>query len=371
MKGGYVPRILHTSDVQLDAPFRFLGPRGEEHRKQLRETFKRIVEMAQQDGFDLLLIAGDLFDSNRPHQTTLDVVSMALEQLDIPVCILPGNHDCYDDDSVYRRVRFPDHVHVFTEQPTVQTFPALDLAVYGNPLRSARSQQDPLRDLAPSADARWHVAMAHGNVDRPDLDVTSRPIRPEAIRDSGMDYVALGDWHGFADYSAGDVTACYAGAPEPTALGQTGAGYVARVELDDGGVRVRPERVGTITTDELTFDVTGYTRVDVVQAIREHADPHLMLQVTLTGLTDLGTVLELDALERELASDFYHLACADQSHPQIEAIAAEDYPEELVIGKFARLMQERIEQAESENERRRAEQALQLGIALLEGKEVL
>jgi hypothetical protein len=146
---------------------------------------------------------------------------------------------------------------------------------------------------------------------------------------------------------------------------------VARVELDDGGVRVRPDRVGTITTDGLTLDVTGYTRVDVVQAIREHADPHLMLQITLTGLTDLGTVLDIDALEQELAPAFYHLTCADQSHPQIEAISAEDYPEELVIGRFARLMQERIEQVESESERRRAEQALQLGIALLEGKEVL
>ncbi len=364
-----MPKILHTSDVQLDAPFRFLGPRGEDHRAQLRETFEHIVEMAQQDGFDLLLIAGDLFDSNRPHQTTLDRVSMALRQLDIPVCILPGNHDCYDDVSVYRRVLFPDHV--FTEQPTVQTFPGLDLAVYGNPIRSARSQQDPLRDLSPSADVRWHVAMAHGNVDRPDLDVTSRPIRREALRDSGMDYVALGDWHSFADYSEGDVTAYYAGAPEPTALGQTGAGYVARVELDERGVQVHPERVGTITTDELTLDVTGYTRVEIAQAIRQHADPHLMLQVTLTGLTDLGTVLDLDALEERLAPDFYHLACTDQSHPQLEAIAAADYPEELVIGKFARLMQAHIEQAESENEQRRAEQALQLGIALLEGKEVL
>jgi len=364
-------RILHTSDVQLDAPFGFLGHRGKDHRKRLRETFGRIVDLAQRSGFDLLLIAGDLFDSNRPHQTTVDFVSMTLDQLSIPVCILPGNHDCYNDHSIYRRVRFPDNVYVFTEQPTVHAFPGRNLAVYGNPIQSARSRRSPLRDLTPSADVRWHVAMAHGNIDRPDLNVASRPIRREEIRDSGMDYVALGDWHAFADYSEGEVTAYYAGAPEPTALGQTGAGYVACVELDDTGVRVRRERVGSVTTDELTLSVTGRTSVDIIQAIREHADPNLMLQVTLTGLTEVGTVLYLDALERELAPGFYHFACADQSHPQIEAISADDYPEELVIGRFVRLMQGRIDQAESESEQRRAERALQLGVALLGRKEIL
>ena len=63
-------KILHTSDVQLDAPFRFLGETGSRHRQQLRKTFRRIVGLAAEGGFDLLLIAGDLFNDNRPRQVT-------------------------------------------------------------------------------------------------------------------------------------------------------------------------------------------------------------------------------------------------------------------------------------------------------------
>jgi DNA repair exonuclease SbcCD nuclease subunit len=363
-------RILHTSDIQLDAPFSLLGRQGQKHREQLRETFERIMGLAQREGYDLLLIAGDLFDSNRPHQTTIDFVSMVFNRIDIPICVLPGNHDCYNEDSVYRKVSFPSNVYVFSEQPTVQVFHNLNVAVYGNPIQSAKSERSPMRGLTASADARWHVAMAHGNLVRPDLDVASRPIHPEEIRDSGMDYVALGDWHSFHDYTQGDVVACYAGAPEPTALGQTGAGYIASVELTHKGVRVHRERVGKVAVRTLNLNVIGRTRRDIIQAIREHADPNLMLHVILTGMMEPGTVINIDTLERNLSSHFYHITFTDKSHPEIGVIY-EEYPEELIIGKFARMMQARIDEAADESERRRAERALQLGIALLEGKEVL
>jgi DNA repair exonuclease SbcCD nuclease subunit len=364
-------KLLHTSDIQLDAPFGFLGTRGRDHRRLLREAFGRIIALAESDGFDVILIAGDLFDSNTPHQTTVEFVATQIAHLGIPVCILPGNHDCYDDRSIYRKASFPDNALVLTEQPAALELPDLDLTVYGNPVRSSQSRISALQGLQPTGRTRWHVALAHGNLLRPDIIDPSRPIDPEDIATSGMDYVAMGDWHAFADYSQGDVKAFYSGAPEPTALGQRGAGYVACVELDENHVRVSPKRVGTVTTDEMTLNVEGRNGAEVVEAIMQHADPQLMLRVTLTGLKRLGTVIDVSTLESELSSAFYHIDCVDESHPHLETIADDDYPEEMVIGKFVRLMQDRIEQAADADVRRRAEQAIQVGVALLEGKEVI
>jgi DNA repair exonuclease SbcCD nuclease subunit len=364
-------KILHTADIQLDAPFHFLGGKGQRHRQQLRETFRYIVDMAAQGGFDLLLIAGDLFNDNRPHQDTIDFVASQLDRLDIPVCILPGNHDCYDGTSVYRKVRFSANVVIFTEQPTVQEFAELEVAVYGNAILSRQSRLSPLRDMARTGTMRWHVALAHGNLVRPDIADPPRPIRPEEISVSGMDYVAMGDWHAFADYSQGGVKAFYSGAPEPTALDQKGAGYVACIEIDENGVRVRPERVGTISTDEMSVDLSGKSVPQIMKEIQARADPNLMLKVTLSGLGELGAVLDTEKLEQELAPDFYHIECSDQSHPQLAAISPDDFPEELVVGKFVRLMQARIEDAADDTQRRQAEQALQVGVALLQGRRVL
>ena len=102
-------KILHTSDLQLDAPFLFLGRGGQQHRERLREAFATILEMAQSQDYQMLLIAGDLFNSNRPLQSTVDSIVRLLGKLSIPVCVLPGNHDPYDATSIYRRTIFPSN----------------------------------------------------------------------------------------------------------------------------------------------------------------------------------------------------------------------------------------------------------------------
>jgi len=364
-------KILHTSDIQLDAPFKFLGQKGQQHRRQLRDAFRRIVDMAINGDYDLMLIAGDLFDDNRPSQTTVDFVAAELGRLKIPVCILPGNHDCYDGASIYRKAHFPQNVTVFSEQPTVKELTELDVTLYGNAFLARRSGLHPMQGLARKGTSRWHVAMAHGNIVRPDIPDPTRPILPEEIRDSGMDYVALGDWHSFSDQSQGSVRACYSGAPEPTGSDQRGAGYAACIELDDGGVRVQRERVGTITCAELSVEVTGRSTGETVAAIKSQADPNRMLNVTLAGLGKLGTVFDTEKMKQELAPHFYHLEITDQAHPELEDVTLEAFPEELVAGKFVRLMQERIERASDDGQRRRAEQGLQIGLALLQGKKVL
>jgi exonuclease SbcD len=364
-------KLLHTSDVQLDAPFHFLGSRGSSHRQQLRDTFQHIVDVAAEGRYDALLITGDLFNDNRPHQSTLDFVAAQLGRLDVPVCILPGNHDCYDGSSAYRKARFPENAILFTEQPTITEIPELDMAVYGNAITSIQSRVSPLRGLERRGAMRWHVAMAHGNLVRPDIFDPPRPIQPSEISDSGMHYVAMGDWHAFADYSQGGVKAYYAGAPEPTGLDQKGAGYVACIEMDENGVRVHSERVATISTEEMTVDVTGRPASQVKAQIAALSDKHLMLKVTLSGLMELGTPLDTEQLVHELAPSFWHFECFDESHPQLEKISTDDYPEELVVGKFVRLMQARLAAAPGRDDRRRLEQALQLGVALLQGRRVL
>jgi hypothetical protein len=129
--------------------------------------------------------------------------------------------------------------------------------------------------------------------------------------------------------------------------------------------------VGTISTDEISVDVSGKSVVEITEAIQARADPNLILKVILYGLGELGAGLDTEILEQGLAHYFYHIECSDQSHPQLATISPDDFPEELVVGRFVRLMQERIEDSADVTQRRRAEQALQIGVALLRGRKVL
>jgi DNA repair protein SbcD/Mre11 len=365
-------RILHTADVHLDAPFHFLGEKGAKHRRQIRETFTRITRLAAEERYDLLLIAGDLFNDNHPARDTQHFVITTLGTLPCQVCILPGNHDYLDRRSIYHKLTLPPNVHLLSEHPTYLTFADLDLTVAGNPIPSRHDNAPQLRGIVRDGASRWFVALAHGNMQVPGpFETTSRPIEPDSIAATGADYVALGDWHTFANYSQSGVNAFYSGAPEPTSISQTKTGTVASVTLADHGVAVEPIRVGTIEARAVEINVTGHSETEVVAAIQAQAGADLMLNVTLAGLKSADNLLDLEAIYEAAACNFYWLQVADKALLSLDAIDPNEFPEAFVIGQYVRLLAEYMEQAADERERRVAESALQLGVALLKGHKVL
>ncbi len=364
-------KILHTSDLQLDAPFHFLGAKGKNHRQQLRRTFEKITKLAMSSSYDLLIIAGDLFNDNSPSQETVDYVKYHLENLAIPVVILPGNHDCYDSQSVYRRYSFPQNIKIIQERKSYLPFPDLDLTVAGSPILSPHDNQPLIRGLSRPTNTRWYIIVAHGSLQIPGrFESHARAIGLEEITSSNADYIALGDWHNFADYSQGSVRAFYSGAPEPTSLTQEGAGKVASITLSDQGVEVESLPIGTISTRSISLNISGSSARQIITRIRQEASPNLILKVTLNGMKRLGEPIDLE-MDTDLSSYFYYLQIKDDSVTALDNISATDYPETHVIGQYIRLLQGKIVSAKSDDERKIAEQAMQLGVLLLQGKEVL
>lgn len=364
-------KLVHTSDLQLGAPFTFLGEKGHVHRQQLLDTFDAIVDLALEEECDLLLIAGDLFDSNRPPESTIDRVKSSLTRLDRPACILPGNHDSFDEKSVYRRTNFSSNVTIFTDQVREVEFPELGLTVYSNAILAKDSRESPLQGIQAKEGKGWQVALAHGNLDVGPGKNPFRPIQLEEIAACGMDYVALGDWHSFAEYSQGKVKAFYSGSPEPMAFDQGEAGYIAKVTLEEGGVQVEKVRVGRVSARRLEVDLTGRDQGVLEELIAEHEDRNLMLELVVGGLREIGSVLDPVDLEARFSDRVYALRILDQSHVQLEGPSLDEFPEEHIAARYIEIINRRIAGAEDEAEISKLERALQIGVALLQGKEVI
>jgi len=190
-------RILHTSDLHLNKP-------GEE----ACDYFEAVTDLAASDDYDLMIIAGDLFDKTRIEDSLVSFVVKHLRRLPMPVIILPGNHDCLVPGSVLDRAEFreSDNIHLIT---------------------------------APEGESNghWNVAVAHGYFVSTDPPLfPSYHITGEEIVTSGWDYIALGHIPTFQCISSEQVIAYYSGSPAVS-------GTVARVELDDeAGIRVTPFR---------------------------------------------------------------------------------------------------------------------------------
>ena len=84
-------RVLHTSDWHVGRAVRGRG-RDDEHRAVLAE----ITGIVREEGVDLVLVAGDIFDHQSPSATSEDIVYEALlgmTQAGAQVVMIAGNHD--------------------------------------------------------------------------------------------------------------------------------------------------------------------------------------------------------------------------------------------------------------------------------------
>lgn len=340
-----------------------------------------MVDLCLERQAQALIIAGDLFEVRRPARATVDFALAQLQRLGeatpaVQVFLLPGTHDCWAEGAVYDTPplrSLPQHIHVLGgPEPVAVSIPHLGLAVHGVPHQCDLGAQQPLRDLRPSPDAAINVGVAHGSIERGDIEGDSSMFATADIDATGLDYLALGHWHSWHDHSSASVPAINPGSPEVPGFGSWQQGVVAEVVLGEGPARVAKLPVGTLTAATLKVEVgeLGGTG-DLIQRLAERADGRHLLDVTLTGLAAPGVVVDMQEAMQELAGGFFALRIRDQSHPVLEDIDTGDVPEALVLGRFIQLAREQIEAAVEERNRRVAERALQLGVALLRGEDVL
>jgi DNA repair exonuclease SbcCD nuclease subunit len=198
--------LVHSSDIHVDDRGGFWA-------------LQAVLVTAGALGADLVLLAGDTFESNQLSPAVLDRAARVLAEAGIPVVMLPGNHDPALPDSVFVRdglARVPNvHILGVTHDEAV-AFPAHDLEIWGHAHRDYFDMA-PLRGPRPRS-TRWQVAIAHGHYEPP--QTRANPLRPswifgdEEIAATGADYLALGHWDRPMRVGNGVVPAFYSGSPE-------------------------------------------------------------------------------------------------------------------------------------------------------------
>jgi DNA repair exonuclease SbcCD nuclease subunit len=227
--------VVHSSDLHVDHDYtaRLHGGDG-------TAGLNCVLEAARGLAADVVLLAGDTFDSHRVPQDLIEQAAAVIGASALPVVILPGNHDPAIATAIYRDgpLKAVKNLHVIgvTHDEAI-AFPNLALEVWGRPHRD-------YDDMIPFAAvrarrSRWLIAMAHGHYEpKPDRSIGPRPswlIGDDDIAATGADYVALGHWNRAVRVGNGVVPAYYSGSPEY-------AGTVNVVRLSEaGGVTVTRE----------------------------------------------------------------------------------------------------------------------------------
>ena len=365
-----MPKILHCADVHFDSPLTSnLSPhRAAERVDELRETFSKIIEYAK--NADILLIAGDLFNSAFVSRETITFLVNKFAQIpDTAVFIAAGNHDFLTPSSYYKTVDFGKNVYIFGEKFEKVELPTLKTAVFGVSQSQAHHAETLVRELKVNKDFT-NIMLLHGEVVGADSGSQFHPISREFIENSGMNYVALGHVHAHNGINRAGTTAwSYSGIPEPRGFDELGdKGFIAG-EVTNSGVDLRFVKCNKrcyhafeleILTDVLDIESRANFIVENALATGTADD---LYKITIVGEIPPKHPLNLEILTNRLNSALYFAKISD------ETIFEYDYDELAkesgVRGLFVRNMREQIYATVGE-EQKVAELALKYGLRAME-----
>lgn len=343
-------KILHSADWHLDTPFASFPERQRRFlQRELEKIPGRIGEIVHGERVDLVLLSGDLLDGQGTPRS-VDLLKHAFRDYGVPVLISPGNHDFCAPGSPWMEEKWPENVHVFTGELTGVALPALDCRVYGAGYRSMDCSAL-LEGFRAEGKERYCVGILHG-----DPLVKGSPCCPVSVsqvRESGLDYLALGHIHRAGSFRSGDTLCAWPGCPMGRGWDETGEKGVYLVTLGDTA-DVKTVPLGFPQFHDLQADI-GVDAQSTLEALLPGGGSRDFYRITLTGT---GTV-DLDALQNHFP-DFPNLELRDRTQPPVELW--QDVASDTLRGAYFRMLKA--------SQDPRAALAAELSQRLLLGREV-
>jgi len=370
-------KIMHTADIHLGVRFKGLGKAGDRVRSALKSAFTAMIDKAIEEKVDAMVIAGDLFDSNSVSNSLKRFALSEIQRLeDIPCVLLPGNHDCLEDGSLYLSLdadEIPQNLHLLidTEKPYVH-FEDKQLTFYGMPNLSNRSKANPVSSVERQDFEGKHILLAHGSYMIPNkTSDDDHPFGLEDIDNSGFDYVALGHWHSTFELPTTATKAAYCGSPEQLKFDQTGAGNYLMVSLDDG-VAIEKREIASTKWEQIELSSANFKyTIEVERELQKYTDKNKLLKVKLTGLASSDSYISVDELYENLRDHFLYVNVVDDTTAIPEDLLKLNLPPTTILGQFISQVTESINQAEDEDEKLLLTDSLKTGFAMLSGKDVM
>jgi hypothetical protein len=234
--------------------------------------------------------------------------------------------------------RLPENIHVLLQAEPVQV--GANCALYPCPQLSSYPVADPL-DWIPARDRedRVRIAVLHGNLPSiAEISGEACPaFNPEKASAKGLDYTALGHWHGQV-IDPGQRWA-YPGTPEQCHFEEKGTGQVLIVSADGQEARpqVTPRRVGCLHWLCWDREVRSHLELESlrreIEALESQAQMLLRIRLhgrlradELPGLRDLTVWLQARVANDQLlwAELTSHVHTAEALEGALRDLAAAD-----------------------------------------------
>jgi DNA repair protein SbcD/Mre11 len=319
-------RLIHTADNHIGMTYKHYSPALQQRLIDERLcALARIVETGNAAQADFLVVAGDLFDSLRVAQASVEAVANILGRFDgTATLVLPGNHDysCGADSRLWKSFRlaaadFPNLLVL--DEPQVQRFEVNGQAVdfYPCPCPSKTGSESTIawvREVSHDPQA-VRIGIAHGNVSGLGLDQADQyfNMRPEELEAAGMTTWLLGHIHvPFPSQPTGQHCAYFmAGTHTPDSLRCRHGGTAWQIDIDAGVVnRFVQLEPGQLRFIRLRQTLMGAHDLEQLQRACSMLDgATTILDLQLSGQLNRDQRADLEKQLQQLREVFLELTC--------------------------------------------------------------
>jgi DNA repair exonuclease SbcCD nuclease subunit len=290
-------RFIHSADWQMGMAAVHAGDGATAVRQARLDAARAVIHLAQTESVDFILLAGDTFESNAISRALVRELAAILSAAPCPVFVLPGNHDPLIPGSVWEDEAWAraSNVHVL-RQPAPVTLPGGVL--YPCPIFTKTSHQDPTAWIPNEPSEGIRIGIAHGTVG--DLQVEDGfPIPFDAPSRTGLDYLALGHWHGTLAYCEGRMA--YSGTHETASFREKNSGNVLLVDIANPGAPpvLQTIHTGLLEWRQIEQKITQPGQLtEVSRDIKTGASRKRLIDVRLSGQLFEGEASELERIRQ-------------------------------------------------------------------------
>ena len=366
-------KILHCADLHIGAAESFLGARAESRQAETLITFEKIINKARENAVQILLIAGDLFNSNDISKSLVDRVFECFSSIpDTKIVYAAGNHDPLSLDSPFKKYKAPENVFVLDTKDCFVEFSDINTRVYGKSFKEVYMQGTPRFSISTDSDF-INIMCIHGEL-RSDLGSDYNSITSEFIENSGMDYIALGHIHKRTDISKiGNTYLSYCGCPEGQGFDELGEKGVYLGEVSKGTCNLQfvsiAKRMHLCESIDIGDSTTSADIADnIINFLKQkYPDSYTenLYKIILLGEVSEETVISIPEITSRLNDTVYFAKVRNKTEIKVdfELLARE----KTLKGIFVKNMLAKIDVAD-DSEKPKFKAALDLGLKAFSGE---
>jgi DNA repair exonuclease SbcCD nuclease subunit len=343
-------KIIHCADIHLGAPINTFPKKiSEERKREVRNSLLRMVEFARQQGAQVILLSGDVFDRDKPYQKDVNVFYGVVEKNpDIDFLYLRGNHDRAGEERALPNLK--------TFSTSWQSYAYGDVVISG--IELAQENSSSLYSTLSLDEKKKNIVMLHGQI--------GGEINLTKLRDKNIDYLALGHIHEYADGELdGRGRYAYSGCLEGRGFDETGVkGFVVIDVADKLTYAFQPFSLQCIEAHSL--DVGGLTEGGEMALLAKQKIPFKkenIYRLELIGEVDAEADNFAEDVERYLSGACAYIRVKDKTKKKIDYTAFEG--DNSLKGEFVRAVRESDGYTEEEKA-----QMIAYGLKALAGREV-